>query len=109
MKINVNDTVRVKLTGAGRAAIAGIAFLKPDDDGWLDIQLWEAMYVFGPKMFHGNSELPFETNIELTPSASEVRGIVNNALEDWTIDDGTTQSFNSCVDEIVAALTEVKK
>jgi hypothetical protein len=68
MKINVNDKVRLKLTEHGHMAMAMCEYLKYDKvdaDGWLELHLWEAMLVFGPFMFNGNPNLPFETNIEL--------------------------------------------
>ncbi len=70
MKINLNDKVRVKLTAHGDIALSmdEYAVDKPDADGNLEMQLWELMRVFGPFMFHGNPNLPFETNFELVSS-----------------------------------------
>lgn len=64
MKINVNDKVRVKLTPHGEIILAMDEYAtdKPDVDGWLEMPLWELMRVFGPVMFHGNPNLPFEGN-----------------------------------------------
>lgn len=68
MKININDRVRVKLTPHGKIIMAMNEYSvdKPDADGWLELPLWELMWVFGQCMFHGNPNLPFEGNeIEL--------------------------------------------
>jgi hypothetical protein len=68
MIINMNDKVRLKLTEHGYMAMAMCEYLKYDKvdaDGWLELHLWEAMLVFGPFMFNGNPNLPFETDIEL--------------------------------------------
>ncbi|AFH19780.1 hypothetical protein F406_gp035 [Agrobacterium phage 7-7-1] len=76
MKINMNDKVRLKLTEHGHMAMAMCEYLKYDKvdaDGWLELHLWEAMLVFGPFMFNGNPNLPFETNIELKPSVEAIK------------------------------------
>lgn len=68
MKININDTVRVKLTDTGRAMLVEQdmrAYKLPEADGYTEFHLWELMQVFGSAMFHGNPNLPFETNMEL--------------------------------------------
>lgn len=72
MKININDSVRVKLLPAGIAILKksdqgwrlthGIN--KPTPDGWSRWQLWDLMSVFGPHI-HMGFEVPFETEIEI--------------------------------------------
>lgn len=58
--MNVNDTVRVTLTPAGRAV--------QGDDYWSDSEksgewvLWRLMQVFGPHMYNGQPEALFEKN-----------------------------------------------
>jgi hypothetical protein len=78
---NVNDLVRIKLKPEGRAIFqeywrptaailsGGIPEgLRPDEDGWLTIQLHEAMRIFGPHITPCADGLPFEPVIELRPS-----------------------------------------
>jgi len=75
MIINVNDKVRLKLTEHGKIAVAMCEYLKyynPDADGWIELHLWEVMFVFGPFMFNGNPNLPFDTNIELKDRGGEM-------------------------------------
>jgi hypothetical protein len=82
MKININDTVKVRLTKLGRTIAAqerecirsilarnGCVNLmlperKPDAEGWTEWQLWDLMQVFGPRLYHGGDP-PFETEIEI--------------------------------------------
>lgn len=77
MKFNVNDYVNVKLTKRGHEIInnlrSGLSTSIPthdwsnylaDTDGWLKIQLWRLMELFGPHMGPG-AAIPFETTIEL--------------------------------------------
>jgi len=69
--ININDCVKVKLNKIGEDVLleeygkkATKYFLsKKDSNGFIDIQLWEFMNLFGGLMFHGNADLPFETNL----------------------------------------------
>lgn len=65
MKININDKVRVKLTPHGEIILAMDEYAsdKPDADGVLETQFWELMRVFGPVMYNGNPNLPFENNV----------------------------------------------
>jgi hypothetical protein len=93
MKLNVNDTVRVRLTDLGRKTLAvlraktneGIAAMcipgsdppqvpltAEEVDGWSEWQLWVLMETFGE--FCGNGmPLMFETEIEVPdpPAASK--------------------------------------
>lgn len=62
MKINLNDYVKVKLTATG----SNIYFLKeqteaPLENGYLRIQLWKLMQIYGSFMWMGNNFMPFET------------------------------------------------
>lgn len=89
MKINVNDKVRLKLTEHGKIILTTDDYLKwtkPDDDGWLELHLWEAMFVFGPFMFNGNPNIPFETNIELKASMTDE--MMKRAIEAYAKDTG---------------------
>ena len=76
--LNVNDTVRVKLTDHGRAfhakdyanfqLTAGTTMPytppKEDAEGWSQWKLWQLMYSFGPHMCLGGA-LYFEADIEV--------------------------------------------
>lgn len=76
LKININDTVRVKLTDNGREILRknhedlkryfpSISDFKIEEkDGWYSSQLWELFQDFGPHISIGKM-LPFETEIEL--------------------------------------------
>lgn len=79
MLLNINDTVRVKLTNKGHAihaanhalwcAVNGMKnfpYQKPaeDDEGWSEWQVWELMHQFGSHLYAGG-KLPFETAIEI--------------------------------------------
>jgi hypothetical protein len=82
MKININDTVKVRLTKLGRTIAAqeherlqsilarhGCAHLalperKADAQGRTEWQLWDLMQLFGRHLYRGG-ELPFETEIEI--------------------------------------------
>lgn len=76
MKLNINDTVKVKLTDAGIAILRknhdelARSFPKlgdfklpiVDPDGYSSFQLWGLMETFGPYM-HIGFKVPFETEI----------------------------------------------
>ncbi len=73
MKFNANNYIRVKLTDVGRDALlvhclqSGINLVErfpEDEDGYTEIQLWQAMNIFGPQFRHG-SYIPFDMNIEI--------------------------------------------
>lgn len=66
--INLNSRVRVKLTKHGKIILEMYEYTteKPDAEGFIEMHLWELMRVFGPVMFNGNPNLPFENmNVEL--------------------------------------------
>ncbi len=68
---NLNDYVRVKLTDKGREIYMqeferfGIEVGPPreDADGWVSIQCWSLMQIFGSYLVMG-CELPFSTDIQ---------------------------------------------
>lgn len=76
LKLNVNDTVKVRLTNSGKLAhrrahdelrrqfpkLRKYSPPKTDADGWSEWQLWHLMQAFGPVISLG-SEPPFETTI----------------------------------------------
>lgn len=70
--MNVNDAVRVRLTGKGRSILNrnGLSDrLLPgrsneEKDGWSKWQLWDLMSVFGFNVYNGCT-MPFETTIEV--------------------------------------------
>jgi hypothetical protein len=78
MKININTSVRVKLTDEGRRIHRAqhdklYAFVPnpytyrappEDSDGWSTWQLWVLMNTFGPKL-HNGCKMPFETEIDI--------------------------------------------
>ena len=55
MTINLNDTVRVKLTDYGVMIHRKTVRLEPqvDDDGYTRYQLWDFMRIFGNEMLPG--------------------------------------------------------
>jgi hypothetical protein len=79
-KVNVNEQVKVKLTGLGLSIITnrrrelnqmiesrggkglGEFQLKTDDEGYTTFQLWDLMQTFGSVLTMG-FEIPFETDI----------------------------------------------
>lgn len=73
MKLNINDTVKVKLTPIGWEiyrkhytpfCTEGYIPPKQDSRGYVEFQLWDLMHVFGPNMYLG-CKVPFETSIEI--------------------------------------------
>ena len=80
MKINLNDSVRVRLTEHGRRLHrehwnekVGDAYPyqqpQEDEDGWSTWQLWELMATFGEHLCMC-CKLPFKTQIETVDCAS---------------------------------------
>ncbi len=69
MKVNINDIVNVTLTAHGRRLYSRsfrYPYNMPDENGTLDIQLWELMETFSTHI-HMGSEQVFEMNeIEIT-------------------------------------------
>ncbi|MGW9128087.1 hypothetical protein ACWGPW_24250 [Paenibacillus chitinolyticus] len=72
--VNMNERCSVKLTGYGMEVltmhygrfISGKeleAQISPDSLGYNYFQLWEIMCIFGPTMFNGMNEVPFEDNV----------------------------------------------
>lgn len=71
IKYNMNDYVLLKLTEEGRKIYAkqveqrfAIAAAEVEKAGWIRLQLWEVMNIFGANCFNGSST-PFETEIML--------------------------------------------
>ena len=78
MKININDSVKIKITSLGRKIIEAEAqevrkmapdydssyiYNSQDDDGYVLMQLWRVMQLFGGKMGLHQRPLPIETTI----------------------------------------------
>ena len=64
--VNLNDRVRVRLTGRGKRVLAELGYpVKIDLDGTTTLQLHELCHLFGPFMFMGNSDRVIENTIEL--------------------------------------------
>lgn len=86
--MNINDSVRVKLTDIGigilrqrheviRSQIPNHGKFEPpvtDDHGWATFQLWDLFQIFGQHIYMG-CRMPFETTIKvdttITPAAIE--------------------------------------
>ena len=67
MKFNINHEVKVKLTPFGKSIYYGKLCGQTDlidKDGWLKIQLWDLMRIYGEFLFNG-CKLPFGTEIEI--------------------------------------------
>jgi DNA-binding MarR family transcriptional regulator len=75
-KFNINNSVRVRLTPKGREILAEIAKTAPpaardawvwreDEQGWSRWSMWELMSLLGKYCYIGNTQLPFETEIEI--------------------------------------------
>jgi len=71
VQLNINDYVKVKLTEGGYEVFNDYYnnlnldpddYLFIDDDGWLKIQLWTMMNIFGSSCYTGCFQL-FEGNI----------------------------------------------
>ena len=77
MKINLNQTVKVRLNDYGKQAhaencvklSARIGARKPDVGGWTTWQLWELMEEFGPHI-HIGMTIPFVDNEILVEPAN---------------------------------------
>lgn len=73
MKLNINDTVKVKLTPYGLELYRkywlpyckfGCTPTKQDINGYTEFQLWDLMNIFGSSLYLG-CKLPFDTTIEI--------------------------------------------
>jgi len=82
-RFNVNDKVRVKLTVYGikilkmrhdkltsdntnlKNTLGEFKLPEVDSEGYTSFQLWELMNIFGPYMYLGSVESPFDTTIEI--------------------------------------------
>gem|GEM_PF-1734656 len=130
--LNVNDTVKVKLTDLGREVhkaywepFSAGRYLPPkvDPDGFSDFQLWDLMATFGHKIRMG-MDVPFETNIRVkvhspTDQSSDVSGLVE-ALSELTAivrgecprlldeDSGGYAELSMKIDEALAQAQQVK-
>lgn len=61
--LNVNETVKVKLTDRGRAILLKEKYPKDEDSlGYSKWRLWELMSIFGEHLYNG-CELTFENEI----------------------------------------------
>jgi hypothetical protein len=74
MRININDTVKIKLTKSGLKhyenhykklySISRMPVrIPPLKDGYLITELWDVMLIFGDGMFNGMPEVFFENNV----------------------------------------------
>ena len=70
MKININDDVKVRLTNDGRSYLLGYGeafysdypatfakLMLRDSDGYVTMQLWKLMEIFGKYMWHGAKQM----------------------------------------------------
>ena len=64
--LNINDTVKVKLTQAGFQIACDAGYQNTatniDVDGYSSFQLWILMEIFGPHLYHGMPNTLFEQN-----------------------------------------------
>lgn len=74
MLFNINDYVKVKLTSYGQSVLdqerpsqLRPSQLTPSTDGWIRLQLWDLMNIFGSRLSNG-CRLPFETSIDILTS-----------------------------------------
>lgn len=80
MKFNLNDIIKVKLENNGLEIIIYDHYQKFKDEeytledrlkhlkyhrGYIEIQIWEFMQIFGRELEMGNNNLPFDMNVEL--------------------------------------------
>ncbi len=66
MQFNLNNNVTIRLTALGLTLVEKHKLtLEPDKDGYVTAQLWVVMQELGEYCQMG-SNLPFETEIELT-------------------------------------------
>jgi hypothetical protein len=79
IKFNINDSVRVKLTEAGRSQILKqhkdiygdrwqqypVRKIEEDSKGWSEWQLHDLMNTFGEMLYMGNNKFPFAATIEI--------------------------------------------
>ena len=78
MKFNIDDTIKIKLTEAGRldlrrrykelekryASLGHFEMPEEDDEGWSKWSLMELILTFGPTTYQGLT-MPFESEVEL--------------------------------------------
>ena len=65
MEFNINHNVTICVNSFGREILRNNGWhKKPDENGYLTMQLCEVMEVFGPHIGIG-CKVPFETTIEL--------------------------------------------
>lgn len=76
--VNVNARARVKLMPGGIKILENLrdfmranfpkqdwsSFHQPGADGWLEMQLWEIMHIFGDEL-HMGPQPPFETEFQI--------------------------------------------
>ena len=70
---NINETVKIRLTATGIKVLSDFwaeydicKTYTPDENGYLEMQLWHVMEVFGDSLRLG-CDPPFETNILIDP------------------------------------------
>ena len=65
--LNINSSVRIKLTPYGIEKLKRKQYIQPkvDKDGFCEMQLWWVMQIFGEDINAFNQKLPFETNIQI--------------------------------------------
>ena len=71
--MNINDTVKVKLTESGRKFIRKV---QEDEDGWSEWSLWDFMETFG-SMLHCK---PFEPDIKTNNTTTDLYGLYKIAM-----------------------------
>ena len=107
MKLNINSSVKVRLTDHGRKihkqeadalGMGGRNYRPPveDEQGWSRWQLWDLMSVFDHSIDMG-CELPFETTIDVEPAGPLVdENTTAGGSDDWLLSPSlTTGSMTS--------------
>jgi len=65
VKININDYVKIKLTSYGETVLKNHMnelnlkipkYLKPNKEGYITLQIWEVMSIFGKETYMGNEQ-----------------------------------------------------
>ena len=74
--LNINSYVRIKPTEFGLETLRKKyevikewypaefnRLTTPDEDGYIEMQLWQVMHIFGKNMYSGSNKIPFDTII----------------------------------------------
>ena len=64
IELNLNDQIKVKLTGTGKEILYNYygIFVKPDISGYYNFLFWEFANIFGKEFHNGQMNLIIEDN-----------------------------------------------